>query len=331
MGALVSGLVGGGLSLLGGALQGNAARDAANTSAAAQRDAARTAADAARFRPVGVTSNFGTSNFQFDPNGYLTGAGYTLDPRLQAVQGGLLGGLPQSQQDVANIQNMGRQYMAQSPQEQAQQYIAQQQALLQPSRDRQMAALGTQNYNQGTTGLSVAQGGTMAAANPYASALANAQALQDLQLAAQATQAGQQQYTFGQGLLSSAYSPLQSQLGTAATLEQLGQSPLDIGAQLGGRSATAGANVGNTLLQGGLAAARTTQAGNAYSPFGSAVSGLASNQAFGSGVGNYLNAYGNSLQANRQYGAENVYGYGGGGMQPSESVWGSMFSVDGGI
>jgi hypothetical protein len=226
---------------------------------------------------------------------------------------------------------MGRQYMATSPQEQAQQYIAQQQALLQPSRDRQMAALGTQNYNQGTTGLSVAQGGTMAAANPYASALANAQALQDLQLAAQATQAGQQQYTFGQGLLSSAYSPLQSQLGTAATLEQLGQSPLDIGAQLGGRSATYGANVGNTLLQGGLASARTAQAGNAYSPFGSAVSGLASNQAFGSGVGNYLNAYGNSLQANRQYGAENVYGYGGGGMQPSESVWGSMFNVDGGV
>ena len=324
-------LVLGGATLLGGAMQGSAARDAAGTSAAAQRESAAMAAEAQKFRPVGITSNFGTSNFQFDPNGYLTGAGYTLDPRLQAVQGGLLGGLPQTQQDVANIQAMGRQYMAQSPQEQAQQYIAQQQALLQPSRDRQMAALGTQNYNQGTTGLSVAQGGTMAAANPYASALANAQALQDLQLAAQATQAGQQQYTFGQGLLSSAYSPLQSQLGTAATLEQLGQSPLDIGAQLGGRSATAGANVGNTLLQGGLASARTAQAGNAYSPFGSAVSGLASNQAFGSGAGNYLNAYGNSLQANRQYGAENVYGYGGGGMQPSESVWGSMFNVDGGV
>jgi len=324
-------LVMGGATLLGGAMQGSAARDAASTSAAAQRESAAMAAEAQKFRPVGITSNFGTSNFQFDPNGYLTGAGYTLDPRLQAVQGGLLGGLPQTQQDVTNIQNMGRQYMAQSPQEQAQQYIAQQQALLQPSRDRQMAALGTQNYNQGTTGLSVAQGGTMAAANPYASALANAQALQDLQLAAQATQAGQQQYTFGQGLLSSAYSPLQSQLGTAATLEQLGQSPLDIGAQLGGRSATAGANVGNTLLQGGLASARTAQAGNAYSPFGSAISGLASNQAFGSGAGNYLNAYGNSLQANRQYGAENVYGYGGGGMQPSESVWGSMFNVDGGV
>jgi hypothetical protein len=318
-------------SILGSYIQGQAAKSAANTAANAQLQSAQMAAEAQKFRPVGITTNFGTSDFQFSPEGYLTGAGYTLDPRLQAVQGGLLGGLPQTQQDVANIQSMGRQYMAQSPQEQAQQYMANQQALLAPSRDRQMAALGTQNFNQGTTGLSVAQGGTLAAANPYASALANAQAMQDLQLAAQATQAGQQQYTFGQGLLSSAYSPLQTGLGTSQLLEQLGQSPLDIGAQLGGRTATAGANVGNTLLQGGLNAARTAQAGSAYSPLGTAISGAASNQAFGSGLGNYINAYGNSLDANRQYGAENVYGYGGGGMQPSQSVWGDMFNVEGGV
>jgi hypothetical protein len=330
MGLEAAAIMGGG-AILGGYLQGNAAKSAAATSAQAQRDAAAMAAEAQKFRPVGITTNFGTSNFEFDPNGYLTSAGYTLDPRLQAVQGGLLGGLPQTQQDVANIQSMGRQYMAQSPQEQAQQYIANQQALLAPSREQQSANLMNQLSNTGRTGLSIAQGGNLGAANPEYQALANARALQDLQLAAQATQAGQQQYTFGQGLLSSAYSPLQSQLGTAATLEQLGQSPLDIGAQLGGRSATAGANVGNTLLQGGLNAARTAQAGNAYSPFGSAVSGLASNQAFGSGVGNWLNAYGNSRQANQQYGAENVYGYGGGGMQPTESVWGNMFNVEGGV
>lgn len=324
-------LVAGGGAIIGGMLQGNAARDAAATSAAAQRESAAMAAEAQKFRPVGITSNFGTSNFQFSPEGYLTGAGYTLDPRLQAVQGGLLGGLPQTQQDVANIQNMGRQYMAQSPQEAAQQYMANQQALLAPSREQQSAQLLNQLSNTGRTGLSIAQGGNLGMSNPEYQALANARALQDLQLAASAQQAGQQQYTFGQGLLSSAYSPLQSQLGTAATLEQLGQSPLDIGAQLGGRSATAGANVGNTLLQGGLNAARTAQAGNAYSPFGTAISGAASNQAFGSGIGNWLNAYGNSQQANQQYGAENVYGYAGGGQQPSQSVWGNMFNVEGGV
>lgn len=328
MGAALASMGG---NVLGAYIQGEAAKDAANTAARAQLQSAQMAAEAQKFRPVGITSNFGTSNFQFSPEGYLTGAGYTLDPRLQAVQGGLLGGLPQTQQDVANIQAMGRQYMAQSPQEAAQQYMANQQALLAPSREQQSAQLLNQLSNTGRTGLSIAQGGNLGMSNPEYQALANARALQDLQLAASAQQAGQQQYTFGQGLLSSAYSPLQSQLGTAATLEQLGQSPLDIGAQLGGRTATAGANVGNTLLQGGLAAARTAQAGNAYSPFGTAISGAASNQAFGSGIGNYINAYGNSLDANKQYGAENVYGYGGGGMQPSESVWGSMFNVDGGV
>lgn len=285
-------LVVGGGALLGGYLQGNAAKSAAQTSANAQLQSAQMAAESQKFRPVGITTNFGTSDFQFSPEGYLTSAGYTLDPRLQAVQGGLLSGLPQTQQDVANIQAMGRQYMAQSPQEAAQQYIANQQALLAPLREQQSANLMNQLSNTGRTGLSIAQGGNYGMANPEYQALANARAMQDLQLAAQATQAGQQQYTFGQGLLSSAYSPLQSQLGTAATLEQLGQSPLDIGAQLGGRSATAGANVGNTLLQGGLNAARTAQAGNAYSPFGTAISGAASNPAFGRGLGNLFGTWG---------------------------------------
>jgi hypothetical protein len=318
-------------ALVGGLLSGNAAQDAAATSAAAQTQASQQAAEAAKFRPVGITSNFGTSNFQFSPEGYLTGAGYNLSPQLQGIQNTLMGGTPQTLQDVANIQAMGRQYMAQSPQEAAQQYMTNQQALLAPSREQQSANLMNQLSNTGRTGLSIAQGGNLGAANPEYQALANARALQDLQLAAQANQAGQQQYTFGQGLLTGAYSPLQSQLGTSQLVEQLGQSPLDIGAQLGGRTATAGANVGQSLLSGGLNAARTAQAGNAYSPVGSAVSGAASNQAFGSGVGNWLNAYNNSRQANQQYGAENVYGYAGGGQQPSQSVWGNMFNVEGGV
>jgi hypothetical protein len=191
---------------------------------------------------------------------------------------------PQTMQDVANIQAMGRQYLAQSPQQAAQQWMANQQALLQPARQQAQANLNNQLFNQGTGGLSVAQGGGMGMANPQQQALANAQALQDLQLAAQAQQAGQQQYTFGQGLLTGAYSPLQSQLGTAQSVEQMGQGALDIGAQLGGRTASAGANVGNTLLQGGLSAAKTAQAGNANSGFGNVLSGLASNPLVAAGL-----------------------------------------------
>lgn len=41
----------------------NAQIDAANTSAQAQLEAARLAADAAKFRPVGVTTGFGSANY----------------------------------------------------------------------------------------------------------------------------------------------------------------------------------------------------------------------------------------------------------------------------
>jgi len=76
-------------SIAGSIIGGNAAQDAANT----QADAMRQAAAASQFRPVGVTTNFGTSNFTTDPNsGYLTGAGYNLSPQLQGLQGGLLAG-----------------------------------------------------------------------------------------------------------------------------------------------------------------------------------------------------------------------------------------------
>ena len=73
-------------NLLGGYLQGNAAKDAAQTSANAQLQSAQIAADAQKFRPVGITTNFGSSNFQFDPQGYISSAGYTLSPELKAQQ-----------------------------------------------------------------------------------------------------------------------------------------------------------------------------------------------------------------------------------------------------
>lgn len=288
-------IVGGG-AILGGMMSGNAARDAASTSANAQLQAAQIAADAQRFRPVGITTNFGSSNFQFDSSGNLTGAGYTLDPRLQNVQGGLLNSLPQTQQDVANIQSMGRSYMAQSPQQAAENWMANQRALLAPSRQQAQANLNTNLFNSGTGGLSTAQGGNLGMANPQQQALANAQAMQDLQLAAQAQQAGQQQYTFGQGLLTSAYSPLQTQLGTSQSVEQLGQGALDIGAQLGGRSATAGANVGRTLLEGGMSAAGTMQKANSYSPWGSVLSGAASNPYLNAGLRDWWQSPSSSRQ-----------------------------------
>jgi hypothetical protein len=112
-------------------------------------------------------------------------------------------------------------------------------------------------------------------ANPEYQALANARAMQDLQLAANAQQAGQQQLAFGQGLLSSAYSPFQTSLGLMGTVEGLGQDALTIGSNLGGRTMQGGAQAANALLQGGTNAANTMFKANSLSPFSSAMSGFA--------------------------------------------------------
>jgi hypothetical protein len=209
------------------------------------------AAQSSQFRPVGITNNFGTSNFGYDANGNLTSAGYNLNPQLQSAQTSLMGGIPQTLQDQARIQAMGRQYMTQSPQEQAQQYIANQQALLASSREQQSANLMNQLSNSGRTGLSVAQGGNLGMANPEYQALANARAQQDLQLAADATQAGQKQYQFGQGLLSSAYDPYTANLKASGYTEGLGQQPFDISTALGAKQSTAGANAAGYLKSAG--------------------------------------------------------------------------------
>ena len=114
-------LIGGGASLLGGYLQGESAENAAGIQAGAQTEAARIAAAESRFRPVGITTRFGGSQFQFGipgvsapvassyatpaefqaaqaayqtrlaNEGRVTGASYTLDPALRAYQDRFLG------------------------------------------------------------------------------------------------------------------------------------------------------------------------------------------------------------------------------------------------
>ena len=55
-----------------------------------QAKAAREAAEMSRFRPVGVTTGFGSSSFQFDDKGNVIGAGYQLTPELAAIRDRLL-------------------------------------------------------------------------------------------------------------------------------------------------------------------------------------------------------------------------------------------------
>ena len=88
MGGVVSGIVGG----IGGIISGGAASRAAESAAAAQRDAANRASQMAQFRPVGITTGFGSSRFTVNDLGQVTEAGYELTPELQAIRNRLLSG-----------------------------------------------------------------------------------------------------------------------------------------------------------------------------------------------------------------------------------------------
>jgi hypothetical protein len=308
-----------GIGLVGGLLGGSSAKKAAQAQAAAQVEAARIAAEESRFRPVGITTRFGQSQFQTDPQGRVSGASYTLDPQLAAMQDRFLGlaggGLTQAEgaqqqfaplgQAAQGLFGLGQQYLAQSPEQAAQQYMAGQQNLLAPSRERQFAQLQNQLFQTGRGGLSVGATGErpsgaagLGAASPEMEAYYNAIAQQDAGLAAQAMQAGQQQTAFGAGLFgtggnlltqgyggqAAALGPYQAYLQGATGLEALGQQPLDMGSALGGRNVnTTGANA---LYQGGMAAAGSNAAANAYNPFATALTGLSQNRAFTSGLAN---------------------------------------------
>ena len=393
MGSLVSGVLG----LVGAGSAGRSAERAARTSADAQLEAARIAAEEARFRPVGITSRFGSSNFVIDPEtGRLIGAGYDVAPDIAALRERLIGGagsalgqaqgldlsqiagtaqglfglgsqfLPSSaqatpsaiaQQYAAQLGQYGQQLLptdlsmqaspearaqaqglfnlqqqvtptSYDPTAAAQRYFEEQQAMLDPARQRQEQRLGASVFGRGRAGLNIGSMG-----QPELFALGQARGEQDLALAAQARERARQELQqdiglgtglgqqglgtlqqaqelarqqtlgnlgfgldlsgrgvaageaatdlarqrlaqdiglgtglFGTGLgflgqipqlQTAAFSPFQTQLGIAQSLESMGQQPLDIGAQLGGRSATAGAQAGEALLRGGLGAAQT--------------------------------------------------------------------------
>lgn len=258
-------------SLLGGAgalYQGNTNAEANKTLADQLRQAGQTAQQQAQFKPIGITTRFGTSAFQVDPTtGQLTSASYTTSPELQAAQERLMG--------------LGAGYLAKTPEQVAADYMARQQELLAPSRERQMAQLQNQLFQTGRGGLSVGATGTrpsgaagLGATTPEMEAYYNALAQQDAALAAQAQQAGQQQVGFGAGLF-----------GTAGELEKLAQQPLTLGTQLGGLSAQYGAGAGRLRLAGDVAAAEAMKPANQYNPLAQILSGVGTSPLVTSGLG----------------------------------------------
>lgn len=175
--------IGGALGLAGSLFGGSSASDAAQTSANSQLEAARIAADAARFRPVGVTTAFGSSQFGTDASGNLTSAGYQLSPEMARqrdlfLQQAGTSGLGLAEQAGAAGQglfNLGQGYLAQSPEAAARQWMQSQQAALAPGQEQQLAAIRNQQQQQGRAGLAVGatSAGGMAASNPELQAYYN--------------------------------------------------------------------------------------------------------------------------------------------------------------
>jgi hypothetical protein len=275
---------------------GSSNTQAAGQQAAAQQaQAARDASAAAAFRPVGMTTRFGTSQFtrETDPATgmpYISSAGYTAAPELAALQNQLFGqfggGIDFASQQAAQLGalspasqqlfGLGEQYLATSPEQARQDFMQSQQAALAPGREQALSSLRNQMFQTGRQGL--ATGGTMAGGmqqtNPELAAYYNALAQQDLQLAAGAEQAAQQRIGFGAGLfgtgagllgtqatgMAGAFAPLQTQLGVSGQVEQMAQMPYQLGIQLG-QAAQPGQTAGAQMYQQGMNQSAQTQYG----------------------------------------------------------------------
>jgi hypothetical protein len=289
-------------------------RQASQTAADAQIEAARIAADAAKFRPVGVTTRFGQSAFTTDAEGNVIGAGYAASPEIRGYQDRLSTLAGQGMTDIEGARaayqpltgaaqslfSLGQGYLAKSPEQAAQDYITKQQALITPSRQNQLAELQNRLFQQGRGGAATAQGGNLMATSPELAAYYNSLAQQDLVLAAQADEEARRRIEFGSGLFdtganlqgryytgqTAAYSPFATAMDTSSALESLAERPLTLGTSIGERT-TAGTAAGGRFLSEGITNAAATMApANAYSASGNLLSGFAQNPMVGSALNN---------------------------------------------
>lgn len=247
----------------------------------------------AQFTPVGVSNRFGSSNFGYDQYGRLNSANYTLTPDIKALQDYAVGQATAGQQDTSRLLSLGRDYIASSPEEAAQQYMLSRRNLLQPGLDTQYNQIKSGLQRTGRGGLAVGQGGQLAAANPELQAYYNAAARQEAELAAEADREGFNRIVRGQGLLSSAYTPISTPLALAGTIDEMGRSSLDIGSALGARSMTGAANasklysdaamagLAGNIAQGGINAQRQTSLMNT-------LGGVFSNPSIGNWFGSLI-------------------------------------------
>jgi hypothetical protein len=269
-------------------------QDRANQSAAAQAAAAREAAEMARFRPYNITTALGGVRF-----GDQT-ADITYNPALARYRDQLFG-LAGSELPVDVEAARAAEY----------------DRLVAGSRrslEEQTAALGSGLFRSGRQGLDIY------GANPEMRAFASSLADRELAL----RQAAEQQIA---GRIAQSTGLFTSGLG----VEQAMLQPLEIGANLGGRQAQAGAAAGQLLGTGLTASALTQQRG------GDAASGQLTgftNQLLGAALGKWMLSGNNSGGGLFGGGSSGGQGYFGGITPPaasSASIYGpTNYSLAGG-
>lgn len=318
-------------------------QERAAQSAEAQRLAAMQGAQISAFRPVGMTTRFGTSNFGFtDVNGVprVSSASYEISPELQQIQNQLFGLTPQALATAQGAQqaamplgdaaqrlfSLGGQYLGESPEAVRQRVFNQLQDIQRPAQMREEERLAASVFGRGRAGLNIGSSG-----QPELFALSQAREQQRARDALAAEQAAQQQIGFGAGLFgqgaqqlgsqfaipTQSLGPLQSYLGTLGAVEELGQQPFRLGLAVGG-AAQPGAQAGANLLSSGLSNAAVTQqrGGDAASAqltgfmnqmLGAAIGGFGGGGGGTfSGAGGWANPYAASAGVN--FTAPGVYG-----------------------
>jgi hypothetical protein len=310
----------------------NAQLQASQTQADIQKANAARAEEAAKFRAIGFTSPYATPTFTVDDDGQLIDVRTELSPELQSrfdrlgtAAEGLFGtGLARAQdtrrQALADQYfGLGQQQLGTvslDPTAAAAERTARMQELLAPQRAAQQEQLFSDLAAKGLTGLAVDQG--MGASNPYVAALAQQQAQQDRQIAAQSLDLADQQIgtqlqrasgLFGaaatqealqSGAAQQALAPYETLFGAGQGLYNLGQTEQARAMELANQErdrALAAAGVqagyatagGNSLTQGMLGAAQTRMAGTQGLTAG--LSDLANNPDPFRGYGNAANLY----------------------------------------
>lgn len=251
-----------GLGTLGSLAQGYLTSSAQSDAAAAQTALTNQAASAAQFKPYSITTGFGQGFF----NPETQQASYNLSPLMEAFRNQYYGGAAQAMDQWSNL----------DPQAAAQNYMAQQQGLLQPGRQAEDIALRNNMLKTGRIGLGLsseaAGAGTGGMVNPQQFALDRARALADAQMAAQS-------YSMGQADIDKAIARAQGLFQSGAGVEQLGMGAMTTGADIGKAGSSAGAAQANALLQGGTAATQANLAAglgqaSLFGNMGSSLSGL---------------------------------------------------------